>query len=192
MATKLDRLLESLAPERTLDAVAARADAVVNSFPVPSTPFERWEDFQACVQQFFLHVEWNILGLGPGFDSGGYDHWGRITRVLGEEYGPHGDKTAFAMARSGAEGGLYAVLKTVARRVMEQYAANGISARVGAYLERLTVDELYAAPGEYLSKYGHLLPKDLTEAGAARVFANFRKVLEQHPHLLQRLRRVGR
>ena len=45
---------------------------------------------------------------------------------------------------------------------------------------------------EYLKKYGHLLPSELTEGSAARVRANFPKVLAQHPKILQKTRRLGR
>jgi len=56
----------------------------------------------------------------------------------------------------------------------------------------LSVEEQLAASTEYLQKYGHLLPSELTEGSAARIRANLPKVLEEHPHLIQRLRQVGR
>jgi hypothetical protein len=48
------------------------------------------------------------------------------------------------------------------------------------------------ACSEYLSKYGSLLPPEMTEASAARIRADFRKVLERHPWLLKKTHEVGR
>jgi hypothetical protein len=63
---------------------------------------------------------------------------------------------------------------------------------VGAYLQRLSAREQLDAGSEYLAKYGALLPSELTEASAARIRADFHKVLERHPWLLQQIHNVGR
>lgn len=96
------------------------------------------------------------------------------------------------MTRTGKEGGLYRVLKTVADQMAEEYAQNEISGRIYDYWNRLTTDEQVAATDEYINKYGHLLPAELTEGSAARLKANFPKVLEEHPKIIRRMRRVGR
>ena len=107
-------------------------------------------------------------------------------------YGSNGEKAAFEMARTGNEGGLYAVLKKMAQTMGEHYAENEVSAKVLFYWNGLTVPEKLAAADEYLGKYGHLLPSELTEGSAGRVRANLPKVLEEHPRLLRRLRGIGR
>jgi hypothetical protein len=53
-------------------------------------------------------------------------------------------------------------------------------------------DEQFSATDEYLEKHGHLRPPEMTESGAARIRANFLKVLAQHPQILQKTRRLGR
>jgi hypothetical protein len=96
------------------------------------------------------------------------------------------------MARTGAEGGLFSVLKAIALRMAEEYTENEIHARVSDYWNRLTPDEQLAAGDEYLEKYGHLLPDEMTEGSAARIRVNLPKVLIQHPKTLQKTRRLGR
>ena len=83
------------------------------------------------------------------------------------------------------------MLKSVARQMINQYAGNEISGRISCYLENLTVDQKIAASQEYLRKYGHLLPTELTEGSAARIHVNFIKVLEEHPNLIKRMRNIG-
>jgi hypothetical protein len=109
-----------------------------------------------------------------------------------KEYGTNGEKAAFEMVRTGSVGGLYTVLKAVASRMIDDYAGNEISGRIRYFWENLSIDEQVEATEEYLGKYGHLLPSELTEGSAARIRANFIKVLEEHSHLIKRMRDIGR
>jgi hypothetical protein len=183
-------LLESIDPVRTVDEVSARVDEAINSFHVGPGVIKKWEEFQLILAKFFCHIENIVLrihpprSLDPDFD------WGRCYRLLINEYGTSGEKAAFEMVRTGAEGGLYAVLKSIAKQMINQYAGNEISGRISCYLENLTVDQHIAASQEYLLKYGHLLPSELTEGSAARIHVNFIKVLEEHPNLIKRMRNI--
>jgi hypothetical protein len=192
MKTKLDRLLESIDPARTLDQVSARADEALNSFKVKSGIIENWEEFRTVLTKFYHHVENVVLRiqhsrlLDPDID------WGRCYQLLIKEYGPNGEKTAFEMVRTGTEHGLYGVLKAVARRMVDGYVGNEIAARISNFWETLSTDEKVAVSREYLGKYGHLLPPELTSGSAARIRANFLKVLKEHPRMVKRLRSIGR
>jgi hypothetical protein len=191
MSTKLDRLLESLAPQRTLDETSARVDQAVNSFGLRGARVETWTDFTACLGAFYRHVENHVLRLGS-FQASPEIDWGRAQRVLVAAYGASGPRLACELARTGAEGGLYAVLRKVAEQMVQDYGAHEVAARVGRFWQELTTDEKLAAAGEYLSKYGYLLPQDVVAGGAAGLWPHFPRVLEQHPHLLRRLRRLPR
>jgi len=192
MVNKLERLLDSLDPDRTLNEVARRADEAMNTFPLPSSQIADWEAFRRCLIRFHQRVEATILRL-RGDVSGGVDFdWGRCCQVLTRAFGVNGEKTAFEMARTGIEGGLYAVLKKTAQTLADSCAENEVAARVGHYWNVLSTDEKLAAPDEYLGRHGHLLPSELTEGGAGRVRADFPKVLQEHPRMIQRLRQIGR
>ena len=190
--TKLDRLLEDIDPARTLDQVSSRADEAVNSFRMQSGIIKDWERFRTVLTEFYRHVE-NVILRIPSFRSPNPDiDWGRCCQLLLKEYGPNGEKAAFEIARTGTERGFYGVLKAVARQMINEYGGNEISARISNFWESLSTDEKLAASQEYLNKYGHLLPDELTSGSAARVRANFLKVLEEHPRTVKRLRGIGR
>jgi len=192
MKTKLDRLLESIDPALTLDQVSARVDEALNSFQVQSGIMEDWGEFRVVLTGFYRHVENAILKI-PSFRSSYPDiDWGRCRQALIKQYGANGEKAAFEMARTGTEQGLYGVLKTIARRMADDYAGNEISARISNFWEGLSTDEKLAASLEYLDKYGHLLPSELISGSAARVRANFLQVLKEHPRMMERLRGIGR
>ena len=191
--TSLDDLLDRIDPIHTLDEDEARINAALNSFPFREGLIERWDDFEPFMARLFHHLECSIRDTSNPART--FDHqfaWWRCHDMLKDAYGYEGEKVAFELARTGNEGGLYAVVKKLARTMVKEYAKRGIEARVHHWLKQLSPDEQIAAAREYLEKYGHLLSSELTEGSAARVLVNFDKVLIEHPRLMQRLRRVGR
>ena len=194
MATPLDQLLDSIHPSRTLEEMDRRVDGAINAFPADAAQITDWEAFRLCLMQFMRHVENTALGMTPGrHDVADVDFlWGLCCRILIREYGPNGEKAAFEMARTGNDGGLYAVFKRIGRSIATQFAGTEIQARVQRYWDGLSVEEKHKAGDEYLEKYGGLLPSELTEGSAARIRANLPKVLQEHPKMMQRLRGIGR
>jgi hypothetical protein len=192
MTTNLDMLLESIDPSRTYDQVSARVDEAVNDFAMHRPIIEDWDEYENYLADFYRHIETVVLRMGSGVPDNREYYWGQCANLLNKAFGPSGFKAAFEMVRTGKEGGLYQVLKTVADLIAEKYAQNEIFARISHYWESLTLDEKLAAPDEYLSKYGYLLPSELTEGSAARLRANFPKVLEEHPKMIRQMRRIGR
>ena len=190
MATRLDALLAAIDPDRTADETVRRANQALDSFPAKGA-IAQWGEFQTFLTRLHAHLMKAILRGGPGFPEDPEMHWHGCWTILRREYGSNGDKSAFEMARTGNQGGLYAVMKTLAKGMAEELAGNEVAARVRACLDRLTVDEQFSAAREYIAEYGRLLPSELTEGSAARLVADFAKVLEEHPRLLQRMRRVG-
>ena len=191
MSTKLDRLLESIDPSRNLDKVSANVDQAINSFTMSRTTITDWDEYRYYLADFFRHVESVVLKLGAGAPVDREFYWGRCANILDKEFGSSGFKTAFEMIRTGKDGGLYRILKTIADKMAENYSQNEISARISKYWESLTLDEQLAAPDEYLGKYGHMLPTEFTEGSAARLRLNFVKALEEYPHIIRRLRQLG-
>jgi hypothetical protein len=192
MTRDLDRLLDGLDPDRTIEEAFRRADEAINSFPMRRARIDNWSEFAHCLAEFVVHVESRILCLTRPV-RGSFDfEWGRAAGILINIYGRSGEKAAFEMTRTGNEGGLYSVLKAVAMRIADDLGKNEIAARVNAFWRSHSPEEVLAASREYLARYGHLLPSEMTEASAARIVANFPKVLENHPKLVQELRRVGR
>jgi hypothetical protein len=192
MATKLDKLIESIDPSRTFEKVAADVDRAVNTFSTRRATIEDWDEYQSFFADFYRHVEAVALKMSHSGPNDKSFYFSRCSVVLNEAFGPSGYKVAFEFVRTGKDGGLYRVLKTVANLMAEAYARNEICARVTYFLEGLTIDEKFAAQDEYLRKYGHLLPKEWTEGSAVRLRIQFPKVLEEHPSMIRRMRRIGR
>ena len=137
-------------------------------------------------------MENTTLRIRSGFSADPEIDWGRCYYLLVKEFGLNGEKAAFEMVRTGVEQGLYGVLRAIARRMIDEYSGNEIAARIATFWESLSTDEKLAASKEYLDKYGHLLPSELTSGSAARIRFNFLQVLKEHPGMMKRLRNIGR
>ena len=192
MLSKLDRLLESIHPSRTIEELNRRADDALNSFSAEAPQIESWDRFRHCLIRFLHHAESRLLRLARPCPMGLDFDWGRCCQILMRAYGPNGEKTAFEMARTGNEGGLYAVLRKMGQSMAEHFVQNEIEAKISTYWNYLSVEGKLAAADEYIAKYGHLLPSELTEGFAVRIKANFPKVLQEHPAILRRLGAIGR
>jgi len=190
--TELDKLLSSISPEKVIVATFNRANEAVNTFHPKTALIENWDEFRCCMEEFMRHVERHCLRLRGSVDISSDYYWSQCVRVLLNVYGSSGEKAAFEMARTGSGGGLYAVIRAVAMHVAEEYAKTEIEARVNTYLDSLTVDQQLEASSEYIAKYGRFLPSEMTEASAARIHAEFRKVLQRHPWLILKIHDVGR
>jgi hypothetical protein len=192
MSTKLSRLLESIDPSRTLNKVSADVDRAVNSFATRRTTIKDWDEYKNFLADFFRHIESVVLRLGGGAPRNREIYWSRCSNILNNTFGPNGFKTAFEIIRTGKEGGLYRILKTIADQMAENYSQNEISARISKYWESLTPDEKIAAPDEFLKKHGNLLPAEYTAGSAASLRINFLRVLNEYPYMIRRLRQVGK
>ena len=192
MATKLEKLLESIDPSRTFDKVFADVDRAVNSFHRRQASIDDFDEYRNCLASFCRHVEMEVLKYGSGVPYNKEFYWTRCSKILNDKFGPDGWKNAFDMVRTGKGGGLYRILKLIAEKMAENYAQNEISAHISDYLNNLTIDEKLAAVDEYVSKYGHLLPPEFTEVNAVRIKAHFQKILKEHPKTIRRMRQIGR
>ena len=137
MLTKLEQLLSDIDPSRTYDITFARVDEAINTFCFEYSRIDNWEDFKKCLTQFFCHVESTVLCVRKEIHSNSDFHWGRCMDLLGRIYGSSGQKAAFEMARTGTEGGLFSVLRTIALRMAEESTENEVLARINNYWYQL-------------------------------------------------------
>ncbi|MFH1614966.1 MAG: hypothetical protein ABIG61_07770 [Planctomycetota bacterium] len=192
MNSKLDILLESISLERVVEETYNRANEAIGSFNFGRAKIETWEEFKCCMAGFRKHLDEKMLKLKKPLDVQLTEYWKYCIGPLLKVYGNNGDVTAFTIANTGNEGGLYAVLKAFAMYKAEEYTKNEISGRVYSYWQGLSAAEKVEAAGEYLSKYRHIIPSELFESGSPTLIDNFWQVLEKHPFVVQTLHKAGR
>jgi len=193
MATQLERLLQSIGPEHTIEKAFNRANEAINTFPLESSLITEWDEYRMVMARFHRHVEKQVLNVQGEMPEADMDfYWSRCLRIIIKGYGNNGEKAAFELVRTGNDGGLNGVLRKIVMAIAEQYSQNEITARVNNWLNGLSIEENLAASDEYIRKFGHLLPSEIIEGGALRVKANLSQVLIMHPRMIHELNKVGR
>lgn len=192
MNATLEDLLDVLNPDTMFFEIERRSQQTLAEVSWPDEPFSAPEDFMAFLIRVMRAGERHMLNL-PEAMSGHDGHYRSMCRsLLDEIYGPSGLRTAFDVAVSGENGGLYPVVSQLLGQMAGTYAGNEIEARINACWNSLSHEEKLAAPDLYLARYGHLLPPDLVDGSAPVIRARFPEVLKNHVRLLKDLARVGR
>lgn len=188
MKTALNKLLETIDPKITVDEVSARVDSAVNSYRIREAKITKWEEFMQEMGSFDRDLLSSLLGTS-GFEADDWRWgWSHCSSLFEDQFGPNGDKIAFELARTGLQGGLLAVMQTVAKGIITEYAGREIAAKVGLFLARLSHEEVTAVADEYIARYKHLFPDDAIETHRARIPTHLASFLEQYPWQVKRLR----
>ena len=116
----------------------------------------------------------------------------RALQYLKKEYPKNTIQAVYDIMSTGAEGGVYQILRTLARLMAIEISQNEITAIVVDYWKGLSSDEKLAAPEEYINKYKNILPREIVNRASARFKGSFLKVLEQHPQMIKRVRDLSR
>lgn len=170
--------------------MATRVDAAVISFALQPEQVETWgrDEFEDFMGRFLRHIVCIAqIGCSPETEPW-EDFWAMFSHAIDKAYAPRGKRLALKLARTGAEGGIYAVMRKTAQELGKQWAHNRITSLISEYWETLPDEEKQAAPGEYLQTYGELLPEDVKKHITWTPWFHFPRILAQHPYTLQRMR----
>jgi hypothetical protein len=187
---KLDRLLKRIDPSANLYQISKQIDKAINTFRLNKASTANWGEFKACLANFLCHSDKVMFNINQPVNP--KMHYHRCLQFIKEEYGPNGEKIAFEMAQSGIDGGLYAVLKTIAERLARFYGQNKARYLVDEFWDNLSFNDRIKAAKHYREKYGRLIPPKYTESSIEYLTSQLPKILEEHPAMIQRMRRVGR
>jgi len=190
MATKLQKLLVSIEPERISQQTLNRTFKAINSFLDP-VEISSWESFKYYMLIFLEYLDENAQLFEPVYIFVG-NPWDRCDRLFTHIYGNNGQEVAFDIARTGKDGGLDAVTKAVALHLVDEYTKNEITARIDCYWQSLSLEQRVRASSEYISKYGHLFRTDFKGENTVHILANFPKVLEKHSRMFKESEAVFR
>jgi hypothetical protein len=192
MPTLLDQLLDAIHPHRTRAKIERRADEALISFPLDANTVQDGIRYHDLLCDFVRHLECLIGRFPMHADMPDSVAWQRAMDLSKKAYGRHGDTAAFEIAQSvSLEGGLYAVLKEMARHAAREQVEREVEGRVDAFCGSLTAAEYLAAGAEFLEKHSHLLPAEMKQGYAGRVRVNLRDALKLYHRAQDTLNRVG-
>ena len=188
MATRLEKLIESIDPSRTIDRVSAAVDDAFNSFR-NRNPIRTFDDYREYMSKYVQHVEQIVLKIKSNDPYDKEFFWTRYSNLVNSGNDREAWKWNYEKITTGQDGGIYKILKDVAAKILEDRSKREISARIWNLWNSLTDDEKLDTVDEFVDLLGHLLPTKYTGGNAAYLKMNFPRVLESYPQLLMELRR---
>lgn len=190
MATRLQRLVRSIEP--LPDRVDHFADSAMNSFRMPSPIVSDWDACRRLLKRFHAHVRAALLQCPDCADI--TEVGGECEQLLQRRFGPSWPQAVFEVARTGAEGGLYRVLRELARMQAAAYSEQLVAITVDWYCRHRSAEQVEQDVDEYITSYGRNMPPELIEGTAARIRhpQGFANLLKRHPFVMHRLRQATR
>jgi len=188
MKTRLDDLLETIHPSRTYDFYRRKIDDAVRTFPFESFSVDKAASCEHFITNFFACVNGSIMD--GSFSESAYMAMAMFRIVFQPRYGEYPELPIYERLIHGHEGGMNGFVQEAVDALVEHFAFIPIANRVDEFIESLSDDELSVTAEEYLSKYGQLLPAEITSQGAYRFTPFLTKFLKEHPKLLLKLRSV--
>jgi len=185
MATKLEKLLEEIDPSRTIDKAEMRINDALAHYRLENNTVDSWEEHKIYLAEMVTVARNAVLNIPGNIGSDLEINYSQAFHYLEREFGTI--QAVYDIMRTGAEGGIYKILRTLARLIAEDYSQNEIEARVAAYWSRLSIGEKFAAADEYIALYRDILPQRI-KGEALRLRISFCQVLDDHPRMLKRIR----
>ncbi len=194
MSTKLDRLLYDIAPERTIDEVAACVDEAVNTFSWPDMKRIREpEQVKSLIARLFAHIESRVLDINPARQAHPVFDWSQAKALLKSIYGAQVEHAVVRKVLTGVDGGFSGLVRDLTRAMTQEYSGNCVRARIREFWQGLSSNkERFAVIEEYVNKYGRFLPGELLDDGAVPIHGSFLQTLEKHAEMMATIRRTGR
>ncbi|MBK7090661.1 MAG: hypothetical protein IPH59_02895 [bacterium] len=181
--TVLSDLLVKLDPVKVIDGPERRADFGLDTFPSANACVESCQDFLHFMTLFHQSVQSCVWEYWPYYDYS----WNRnqVFKLLRSYFGENGVEHAHLIARTGIHGGLYGLMKRIAKHAASEFQRIDIHVTVEEFLMYLDDEEKEDAAREYSERFEDYLPPELLENNGLTLLMRFEKVLENHPYMIR-------
>jgi len=191
MSSRLDVLLETIDPSRTIDVVEQRINQAFARYYHGKNTIDDWDEYRLCLAEFLQQARNAALTIPSSAGADVEMNFQEAIKLLQKEYPGNTPHIVFQIMHTGVEGGVYAVIRSLARILAETYAQHEIDGRVMSFWDSLSGDEKVMAADEYLSKYQSYISPHLLSESAPRIKASFWRVLQDHPRMIKRIHDLG-
>lgn len=190
MATKLQQLLDKIDYKNLFEADKRRVERVLSQYRSKRNTVENHDEFKKCLVEFVGQIYGAIINVPNGFRSASNSHMFSLAiDFLKSKYQGNTEITVYEIMHSGAEGGVYQILKTLAQIMTDKIYLDGVEHFIARFLDEISYDERTVYAKEYLNKYAYILPSNYKN-DPNMVLISFDKVLREHAIYMKRLRNM--
>lgn len=187
MAQKLEKLLEKIHPSKSIDQFEKRISRALNDFNWSSNTVDSMDESEECIIEFTMlaNLKLHKMEKENSNKNKKMSRWIAFD-LLKKEFPRYTENSIYEIMSSGAEGGVYGIVKTLADLLYKDSAQGYINSRVNDYLKSRNMEQKFKDINEYKRMYEDILPADSSIDPV-----NFKEVLQQHPWIIKRRRDRG-
>jgi hypothetical protein len=190
MATKLQQLLDKIDYQNLFESNERRVERILAEYRSERNTVEDYDEFKKCLIDFVSRIYGAIVNSPNAFENANdLFMYGLALEFLKTKYPGNTERTVYEIMHSGAEGGVYHILKTLAEVMMDKIYKEGVDHSIALFMVEITFEERVAAVNEYLQEYGDKLPTNYKK-DPTMVMIAFDKVLHEHAVMMRRLRTI--
>ncbi len=183
--TALADLLIKLDPAEVIDGPEQRADFALNTYPLANAPIDSCQDFLHFMTLFNKNVKSCVNDFWPYYDYAWMHR--EVVELFESLFGQDGASHAHIIAQSGIDGGLYGLMKQIAKHAVSDYRRRVIDYAVDDFLTGLNCEKTMEAFHEYLDRYRDYIPPELIENNGWGIKTQFEQLLRKHPYMIRNL-----
>ncbi|MAT59470.1 MAG: hypothetical protein CMF23_15975 [Ignavibacteriae bacterium] len=191
MNSKLKQLLEKIDYKNLFEASERRVEKILAEYRSEKNTIENFDEFKECLIEFISKIYGAIINSPDAFEEAAASiMYERTIYFLKDQYPQNTEMTLYEIMHSGAEGGVYQVLKILAKSMTDQIYKDGVEHFVSVYINGLDFSERETAAKEYLEEFGDILPLNYKNDPFS-VVISFERVLIEHPFMIKRLQELS-
>jgi len=185
MATKLEEILNDIDPKGWIKR-EKEANEFIAGFRINTNTIESFDEFRKFIGDFIIKLSLPSDSKLEIDDS--HFFWYRLAiDTLKKEYPDSTEFTVYNIMNTGAEGGIYQVLKTLTRLWVDDEYIGEFKHQIALYLKKISFEEREQAAKEYIEKFSDILPANYKNDPSTILFS-FEKVLLEHAIMMKRIR----
>lgn len=191
MPTKLEALLEKIDYKNLIGASENELNRILSSYRREKNIVDNYEEFEECLIDFTSKLMNAFFHFTHPVEHPSSIMFTNALEYLKKEYPNNTKFTVYDIMHSGAEGGVYKILKVIKDQMIDDTFSKGINNFVNEYLRSLNYESRDAAVKEYLEKYSDILPQNYKDDPMS-VLIHFDRVLIEHPRMVKRIRELNK
>jgi hypothetical protein len=187
MATKLEEILNTIDPKNWIKK-EQKANEILAGFKINTNTIESEDEFLKVITDFMIK-----LSFPPNFteeiDDPYFHFFSLAIELLKKEYPDSTRFTVYNIMNTGAEGGVYQVLKTLTRLWVDDVYIGEFKHQIAVHLNKFSYEERERAAKEYIEKFKDILPANYKN-NPGTIVGFLDKVLLEHAIMMKRMREI--
>ncbi|MFZ1288527.1 MAG: hypothetical protein WAR79_00435 [Melioribacteraceae bacterium] len=189
--TKLKILLNEIEYGNKWKTYELKIEEIISNYNLRENTIKTYAEYRKLLANFMKQI-WMAFFDNPNsinhIDEGILIN--KALETLKNTYHDDTDLVVFKIMNTGAEGGVYQVLKTLAKNWINNLYNQHIRLKISEFVEKQTWQERENTAKEYLNEFKDILPNNFI-SDPLQIAVSLKNVLIEHPKMIKRINELS-